>query len=145
MAGGALPVTGHRLLEHTADIGIEAWGASRAELFVAAARGLLEVLWGPRPPAAEHWSAVQVEGGDREELLVNWLQELLFRLEVERFLATDFVIGRISDTGLSGRLGGVTLVPGRHRLAREVKAVTWHRLEVAGAPGAWRACLYLDL
>lgn len=138
-------MSGYRLLEHTADMGIEARGATLAELFVQAALGLREVLCGSAAPRPERWEEVTLCAGDREELLVDWLGEILYRLEVHGFLATGFVIARLTDTALTGRLGGVDFAPGRLRLAREVKAVTWHRLAVTGAPGAWQARLYLDL
>ncbi len=134
-----------RLLEHTADMGLEATGTDPADLFLTAARGLRAILLGRRIPPLERWETVEVRGADREELLVGWLGEILFRLGAKGFLATEFAIEELSETILRGRFGGCDFDPDHHSLEREVKAITWHRLAVTDSGGRWRARLYVDL
>ena len=134
-----------RLLEHTADMGLAATGADPVDLFLAAARGLRAMLLGRRVPSPERWEPVKVTGDGREELLVNYLGEILIRLEVGAFLATAFEIEELSATVLRGRFGGCDFDPRRHALEREIKAITWHQLAVTESDGSWRARLYVDL
>lgn len=135
----------YRLLEHTADMGIEATGGDPAELFTAAAEGLRAVLSDLPPRACTCWQEVEVGGRDNEELLVNWLNTILFRLEVDSLFPEQFRIEAISPTHLSARIGGVRLDGSVPPPDREVKAATWHRLEVVREAKRWRARLYLDL
>lgn len=136
---------GHfRLLEHTADIGIEATGETPADLFTAAAEGLLAVLSDlPKEPCT-HWQDVTVTGRDFDELLVNWLNAILFHLEVDGLFPEQVRVVAISSTNLAARIGG-NLLADSPLPVREVKAATWHRLEVSAQPDGWRARVYLDL
>ena len=134
----------YQLLEHTADIGIAARGASLEELFCAAGEGLLAVLC-PSPASADERIKVSAAGNDREELLVAWLQEILYLIESRPFIPVGFSIESLTDTSLTGTVHGETFDPGRHRIEREVKAVTFHRLDVSRESDGWKAKVYLDL
>ena len=135
----------YRLLEHTADMGIEARGATLGELFVAAARGLQEIVFG-RSCAAEPRQeiCVNVEGGDLEELLVAWLGESLFIMEQHRFCPAAFHITEIDGRRLRGSISGEPCGEKQSPL-REVKAVTYHRVSVRQQQRGWRAQVYVDL
>ncbi|MEZ4485708.1 MAG: archease [Syntrophotaleaceae bacterium] len=135
----------YRLLEHTADMGIEAQAATLDALFVGAARGLLEVLFGQPCLAGEGQRLeVKLEAGDTEELLVAWLGEILFQVEQRRFCPAVFQFDEIGRRHLRGSITGEyqrkELVP-----LREVKAVTYHRLKVEQRQDGWKARVYLDL
>lgn len=135
----------YRLLEHTADMGIEARAATLDALFVAAARGLQEIVFG------RHWAAeprqeigVTLEGGDLEELLVAWLGEILFIMEQDCFCPAAFHIAEINGRRLKGSISGEPCREGERPL-REVKAVTYHRISVRQQHEGWRAQVYVDL
>lgn len=133
------------MLEHTADMGLAATGETLGDLFQAAARGLRAILTADRPRPSERWEMVTVTGEDAEELLVNWLNEILYRIEVQGFYPEAFVVDDICGTRLVGRIGGAPLARRRYRFDREIKAVTWHRLRVVHEGGRWRARVYVDL
>jgi SHS2 domain-containing protein len=149
-----------RLLEHTADMGIAAQGDTLVALYVQAALGLRQILTACTDIRPEVECLVEVRGEDREELMVNWLSELLFLLESKRLLPAAFEIDNIElDTGeietgemnslgdcrLRARVFGETFDPERHYLDREIKAVTYHRIEVEPTATGWRAQVYVDL
>lgn len=133
-----------RLLEHTADMGIEATGKTPADLFRAVADGLRAVLADLPDRPCGHWQEVSVTGRNLDELLVNWLNTILFHLEVDGLFPEQFQVEEISSTHLHARIGG-NLLAASPLPVREVKAATWHRLEVTAQPGGWRARVYLDL
>jgi SHS2 domain-containing protein len=135
----------YRLLEHTADMGIEAVAESREELFAQAAYGLMEVVFGNQGGAAREERVVTVEGGDPEELLVNWLNEVLFLLEGKGFLPVDFEVEEVGWQVVRARVGGEPFDPRRHLVEREVKAVTYHQIKVEKTNGGWLARVYVDL
>ena len=142
------PKAGHELLEHTADLGVRARGATLEELFEQATVGLAEVLGAWRPGPGEP-QALAVTGDDPGGLLVDWLNEVLYLHEVRRAALGAVRLDRVGG----GRAEGtVRLTPDAAPFdGVEVKAVTYHRLRVepTAEPGAgrggWIAEVYLDL
>lgn len=134
-----------RLLEHTADMGIEARADTLDALFIAAARGLQEILFGQDCPTKGDQSLkLELEAGDVEELLVVWLGEILFLVEQRGFCPAFFVIEEIGPQSLTGSVFG-RFQQEECRPLREVKAVTYHLLRVLRQDNRWQARVYLDL
>jgi SHS2 domain-containing protein len=138
-------MAGHaETFEHTADVGLIGWGDTREELFAAMAGGLARVICPERPGRVEQ-RAVAVSAEDVEALLVDFLWEVMSRMQFEAFVVADATVDALSETSLSARLVGETYDPHRHAYEAEVKAVTYHELEVARRMGRWEARVILDL
>ncbi|PLX83506.1 MAG: protein archease [Desulfuromonas sp.] len=135
----------YRLLEHTADMGIEASAATLEELFVEAARGLTEILFGVIEASPFVEETVTIGGADREELLVNWLNEILFLFEIRSLVPLDFQVSEVGKDFLKGVVRGTPFDPKEHLVQREVKAATYHQVKVEKRDDLWRARVYLDL
>jgi len=119
-----------RVIEHTADIGIEAFGRDLNELFANAAYGMFSILCDIERVRAEKTFQVKVSSQTPEELLRSWLDELLYEENTREILFCKFEV-KISDRySLSGRAFGEKINLERHRLKTEIKAVTYHQLEV---------------
>jgi len=98
-------------------------------------------LGGSIPTASGEWRLVQVQAGDRAALVVNWLNELIYLAEVDRWIATEFTVERATDTDFAVRARGVTVdVP-----PSRVKAATFHGLEIAERDGLLQAHVILDV
>ena len=138
-----------RPLEHTADAGIEVRAATVDGLFAEAAAGLVSVITDPSRVEPRQEQAVEVTAPDLEQLMVEWLEELLFRFETTRMLpaAAQVVVSREAGNGwrLAGTVRGEPFDPARHPLAVAVKAVTYHGLSVAGDVDGWRATVIFDI
>lgn len=134
----------HELVEHTADIGIEAWGESRAALFAEAALGLREVIVGDAPVENRDTRDIRADGQDDAERLVGWLGEVLFLFESRQFLPATFDLAFAGDE-VRARIGGEPFDPERHAVEREVKAVTHHQVLIEETEESWHARVYLDL
>jgi SHS2 domain-containing protein len=134
-----------RLLEHTADMGIEAQGEDLATLFRQTALGLRQIITSCTDIQPQQEFFVEVQARDREELLINWLSELLFLFEVWQLLPAEFVIDSIDDCRLQAWVRGESLDFERHYLEREVKAVTYHQIKVEQVVDGWRAQVFVDL
>lgn len=137
--------SGFRILEHPADIGIEAWGATISDAFRQAVGGLVSVITEPEGVRASISAKVEVQAGDPAQLLVRLLSEVLFRFDAERFLTSRLVIHAMSGTALSGELLGEHLDPARHILKLDVKAVTYHQLSVSEDGGMMKVRVFLDI
>lgn len=131
--------------EHTADVGLLVEAPDLNSLFVDAARGLfaliVEETTEVRP---ETEIAVELEGTEFDYLLFDWLNELLFRFETEHLLLVDFEVNMRAD-GLTAVARGEFLDAERHQLAHEVKAITYHQLEVKQTPEGWQARVIVDI
>jgi SHS2 domain-containing protein len=129
-------------IDHTADVGIRAYGASLEELFAAAAAGMFSLIADPLKVRPVGEVEVRVAGRDPEGLLVNWLQELLFVHETQRLLLCEFDV-RIERLSLVGTARGEAIDKARHELRLAIKAVTYHRLSID--PEAGMAQVIFDI
>lgn len=134
-----------RLIEHTADMGIEAVGDSLGDLFAQAAQGLMEMISAGAQASVREERMVEMAAGDSGELLVNWLNEILFLFEHKGFFPVEFEVEEAGEDHLRARVRGEPFDPARHPVEREVKSVTYHMLQIEPADGAWRARVYVDL
>ena len=121
-------------LDHTADVGIRAYGATVEELFENAAAGLFSLIVELETVKPRGEVEVKVTAEDLETLMVNWLQELLFLHETQHLVFCDFDVA-IEKLDLTGRARGEAIDKRRHELKLAVKAVTYHRLKVDPAKG----------
>ena len=127
----------YRVIDHTSDIGLEAEGDTLGEAFVHAAEGMFDILSDGSRVASRTSLPVAVDGTDPGELLVNYLGELLYLFEVHGVLFGEFTV-RITGSGerweLMGEALGEPMDPAKHNYPLEIKAVTYHLLEVREDP-----------
>lgn len=119
----------YEILEHTADIGIKAYGEDLEEIFENAAFGMFGLIVDPDTVRPVGEIKVEVRGEDLEDLMVNWLSELLFLHETQGLLLREFDVS-IANQRLSGAAHGETIDRTRHNLKLNVKAVTYHLLDI---------------
>ena len=132
------------ILDHTADVGLRVRGATLAELFGNAARGMFTLLCDPTTVHPRERVAVAIEEDDLAYLLHDWLKELLYIVDTRRMLFARFEAD-ITAGRLDGAAWGEPLEPARHEIKTEIKAVTCHGLEVRRRHGHWTAQVIFDL
>ena len=128
-------------IEHTADRAFQVRGRNLAELFTNAALALIAVQDAVGEQASASAREVEVTGVDRETLLVNWLNEILYLQEKHRETYSRFEVLSISEQQLRARLRAVPLVTA----GTLIKAVTFHGLQVRQTGEAWQATVVLDV
>ena len=133
------------VLEHTADIGFRARAASLPELFENAAEALASIAAEIEDAAPRETYPLEAEGADLESLLVNWLSEVLFKLDGERLALRSFHVCEVAAGRAAGEARGEPRDPARHRAKLIVKGVTYHQLEIARAGDEWRCQVFLDV
>ena len=134
-----------RILEHTADIGFEAFGATRGEVFANAARALFHIIVDPAAVEPRDEVKTLAQGANPSELLVNWLSELLYLQDAEGWLFRDFEVISLSDNSIEAVARGEKFDPARHQIKLLVKAITYHQLVLEESVGGWRAQVYVDI
>lgn len=135
--------SGHRLMPHTADVRIEAWGASRERCLVEAALGMVESfadVSDVRPTGVER---VWLVGVGDDDLLATLLDEVVFRLEVRGQVPVD-VAADTAHGGLDVRLAVAGLAEVEITGAVP-KAVSWHELHFGPDPYGWSCAVTIDV
>ncbi|MCX6090502.1 MAG: archease [Candidatus Atribacteria bacterium] len=134
------------ILDHTADIGIAGWGISLPELFVHMAQGLFFLIADPPAISNSFETLVEGEGNDYEDLLVTWLNELLYVYDAEQVYLQGFEIEEIGQYFIKSRVMGVPLHTLSKPVKRTVKACTYYATKVEESiPGVWKAEVYFDI
>jgi len=133
---------GYEIIEHTADVGIEATAPTLEGVFERTARGLFDIMgaWDPGPGEP---TSIVLEPADDAGLLVDWLNELLFVQDTQDIVFTALDVGKVDGDGLRATIG--TRSRSSTLDGTAVKAATFHRLKVAEEGGVWTARVYLDV
>jgi SHS2 domain-containing protein len=131
----------YRWLEHTSEVELLVEGRTPEAVFAEAAVALGELLSGAREAEpVNHEVEVEVEAADLPALLAAWLEELVYLAESDGFVTRRIASLELAGTKLSALVSGGRSVP-----QSLIKAVTYHRLEMAPADGGWRARVVLDV
>ncbi|HVG63011.1 MAG TPA: archease [Hyalangium sp.] len=129
---------------HTGEVQVRIKGTSLAELFEEAGNALAELMLGEElpatPPDAEQ-EFVLLEAADTEALLVDWLNELISRSDVNKRVYTHLVVDDVSERTLRARIRGCTPTA----LKTAVKAATFHGLEILEHEDFFIATVVLDV
>ncbi|HEU5383981.1 MAG TPA: archease [Ktedonobacteraceae bacterium] len=135
----------YEVFEHTADIGLHAYGQTLPELFINAAAGMESLMVAPTQVEAQVRREVNAEGHDLVSLLVSWLNELIFLFDTEYLLLSQFEIASFTDTRLQASVSGEPYDAGRHDLSSAIKAVTWHEALVESDSEGYKARIIFDI
>ena len=117
------------LIEHTADVGLKAYGKNISEAFENAAIGMFDIITDSSKIASIGQYDIQLEAHDLEQLLVDWLSELLFLNSAKNLVFGTFKV-KINGNHLSAEVLGEEYDKSKHKMGVEIKAVTYHILEV---------------
>jgi len=127
-------------IDHTADWAFRAFGRDLVELYSNAAYALF-ALEGALDTQSTLTREVRVEGVDREALLVNWLNELLYLQETQHETYQRFELSELSETKLRATIHGAPASP----TTKFIKAVTFHDLKIIQTPEGWQATIVVDV
>jgi len=118
------------LIEHTADMGLVAYGHDLAEAFANAAYGLFSIMADLSNVQERESLQIELEEEDTESLLFEWLNYLLYTFDVYMLLLKRFDVERFDGLSLKATCHGEKYDPSRHRLKTGVKSATYHMMKV---------------
>lgn len=119
-----------QLIEHTADIGLTAYGRTLAEAFANAAYGMFSIITELRAVKEIESRQLEISEQDLEALLFEWLNSLIYFFDVEMLLFKRFDISDLGEKQLRAVCHGERYHPSRHQLKMGVKSATYHMLKV---------------
>lgn len=135
----------YEVFDHTADVGLHAYGQTLPELFTNAAAGMESLMVLPEQVELRTSREVSVEGHDLISLLVSWLNELIFLFDTEYLLLNQFEITNFTGTHLAATVTGEPYDSMRHDLSSAIKAVTWHEASVNPTAEGYQARIIFDI
>jgi SHS2 domain-containing protein len=135
---------GYEVLEHTSEVELKLHAPTWPELLAEAGRALSARLGAGTvavPRGEGVWRRVDLHAGDRAALLVDWLNELLYRAEAEWWVPVEFDIEQASNHEVHARVRGVPVATS----PAAVKAATLHGVQVVPGPAGLEATVVLDV
>ena len=121
----------YELIDHTADIGIKAYGDNLSEAFAHAAEGMFDIITDSSQIESKGEYKIELSSDDLEQLLVDWLDELLYLQGAENLVFGEFNVDVDEEKcKISATVLGEEFDTEKHKIGMEIKAVTYHMLEV---------------
>jgi SHS2 domain-containing protein len=136
---------GFEVLEHPADIGFRVCAPTLPALYGQAALAMLSIAGDPTAAEPRHEYPIAVESADRESLMVDWLNEILYYFDGRLIAFRDFRVESWRDARIEAVGLGEPRDPVRHRAHLIVKAVTYHQLRIEERDGQWIAEVFVDI
>ena len=128
------------VLEHRADLKIKVFGQDLAELFINAASAIAEQQNPKAKKTTEEWESVEINSPDLNSLLVDWLNEILSRSDLNHKIYFNFKIEKLSEKHCRAKIAGQKVV----QKEIDIKAATYHGLEVKKVDEHWQAIIIFD-
>ena len=118
------------ILDHTADTGIIAYGDDMKEAFENTALGMFSLITDPTGIVNDQVRKIDINSSDRDSLLVDWLNELIYLFDVENIIFNKFDIILLDENALSAIGYGEKVDLSRHEIKIGIKAATYHMLKI---------------
>ena len=134
--------SGYRQVDHTADLALEMWASTEADLLRVGARAVVEVLTEGCPVTADTSREIAFNALDPEDRLVQWLNEIIYIAVTHGFLfdSGELSLGDLSlEATVRGEAGG------SDKICTELKSATYHDLSLRRNDGGWRAFVVIDV
>ena len=135
----------YNTIEHTADIGIEVEAPDREGVFARSAMAMFDLMFGLESIGRTETRRISVSGENLDELLVAWLNELLYLYSVEDVMFSSFSEIVLNSKSFSALGLGEVYDRRKHSVDLEIKAATYHGLSIGRVDGKWRARVIFDI
>ena len=135
----------YEILDHTADVCVRVFGASFSELLKNAAHALMDLIVDRRSVRSALEVPFEIQGDTKEELLVKMLGEILYLNQADKLVFKDIEITNVAGSRVSGMLYGEALDTLRHELELDIKAATYHNLNIERVNDKLKADIVFDI
>jgi len=135
----------YKTFDHTADLGLLVTGKTEAELYANAAYAVFDIIADLGRVEALESRRIHADGDSPEDLLVNFLREILYLYNGERWLLKEIRVTQVKDNVLVAEARGEPLDGRKHEVCKEIKAVTYHQADVRQTADGWEARVIFDV
>jgi SHS2 domain-containing protein len=138
-------MTPFKILDISGDAGLTAYGNTKEEVFINAARGMYSLITNPGPVLEKKVIHISVENQNPDGLLVSWLNELVFHFDAYGFIGKKIVVEHFSDNKIKAKISGEEFNPDRHKGNLLIKAATYHKLRIEKKDNLWEIDVIFDI
>jgi len=131
------------MINHTADVGIIAYGKTTGDLFENAALGMFSIITPLEKVSEKILISVSIDAHDNEELLITFLNELLYYYSTKKVLFKRFDVIKINETHLDANISGEQL--SAHEISNDIKAATYHNLKIEKTADGYKTQIIFDV
>ena len=135
----------YRLMTRQSELAVRVVGSSQADLFANSAFALFDVMTDLEKIEVKERLPLEVEGADRDDLMVNWMRELLYLYQGSGYLLKEFQIREVKDTFVKADVCGEKIDPDRHDMKKEITAVAYHQSRMEKTGNQWTAQLIFEV
>lgn len=136
----------YRITKHQSELAVRVVGNSQADLFANSALTLFDVMvTDVEKIDCKESIPLEVEGTDRDDLMVNWVRELLYLYQGSGYLLKEFLIREVKDTLVKADVRGEKIDPDRHEVQQEIAAVASHKSRMQKTGNQWTAHLIFEI
>ena len=136
----------YRITKHQSELAVRVAGNSQADLFANSALTLFDVMvTDVGKIECTESIPLEVEGTDRDDLMVNWVRELLYLYQGSGYLLKEFLIREVKDTLVKADVRGEKIDPDRHEIQQEIAAVASHKSRMQKTGNQWTAHLIFEI
>lgn len=133
------------VIEHTADVALRVQSQSMLELFELAARGFYQIVGRVEGRDSPRQEVVELAASSYEDLLHDWLAEVHYWLDVRQTVFDEISFTALHERGLIAEVAACRFDPKRSRIRTEIKAVTYHNLEIRQEDGLLTVTVVFDV
>jgi SHS2 domain-containing protein len=135
----------YRLTPRQSEIAVRVSGNSQADLFANSAFALFDVMTDIEKVAIKDRLPLEVEGADRDDLMVNWMRELLYLYQGSGYLLKEFLIREATDNLVKAEACGEKIDPDRHEINKEIQGIAYHQSRMQKTGDHWTAQLIFEI
>lgn len=135
----------YRITKHQNELAVRISGSSQADLFANSAFALFDVMTDPATVETKERIPLEIEGTDRDDLMVNWMRELLYLYQGSGYLLREFRISQVKDTVVKAEVSGEKIDPDRHEIKQEIAAVAFHKSRMEKTGNRWIAQIIFEI
>jgi len=132
-------------IDHTADMGIKVYGRIKKALFENAAAGMFDLIVDKKTVALKKKIKFNLTAPDLKELFVSWLRELLYQYSAKGMLFKKIAILKLTDTQIKAEATGEKINTKKHVFKNDLKAVTYHGIEIKKTKFDWETEVIFDV
>jgi len=135
----------YRVLQRSSDLQVKVYGRTQEELFSNSGFALFDVMTDVDRVEVKDGLPLEVEGADRDELIVNWMRELLYLYQGSGYLLKEFKVREVRENYIRGEVCGEKFDPDRHEIRRDIRAVGYHQSRMVKTGDRWMAQVIFEL
>ena len=135
----------YRITTHQNELAVRIVGNSQADLFANSGFALFDVMSDIDKIEAAERLSLEVEGSDRDDVMVNWIRDLLYLYQGGGYLLKEFKINEVNDTSVKAEVAGEKIDPDRHEIKQEIAAVAFHKSRMQKTGNRWIAQVIFEI